>query len=183
MNVLYNAKIARIVSHFRPLKGILIFLLLSVVIIGGWKLLRLDDLLYSPLLPIQKFLISLQAPATYWVVNKIFLVPASFHVDTIMFKNGQALQEQPLCTALKQVIQFTLLLLIYPGPLKYKIWYLPLSWVILLVSAIIHLVILALTLAWTPSNYMLMHIYISRWFFFGMYFIIWLIWEEKFVKN
>lgn len=179
MRVVSDITRRRIVVRLKPLKGLLIFLLLASAIIGLWKLFRIDDLLYSFLMPFQNFLISLQAPATHWIITKVFLVPSTFQVDTLIFNNGQALQEQPLCTALKQVFQMTLILLIYPGPWKHKLWYIPVSSLLLMVAAVIHLVILSLTLAKSPNIYPFIHLQISRWFFFGIYFLIWLFWEER----
>jgi exosortase/archaeosortase family protein len=167
----------------RPLNGLLIFLLLATATVGLWKLFRLDEHLFNLLLPVQNFLIGIQAPVTYWIVTRVFAIPATFNIDTLYFMNGQALQEQPLCTALKQVFQMTLILILYPGPWKHKLWYIPVSSFFLLISAVIHLLILAVTLAEIPEHYSFMHLYISRWFFFGVYFLIWLYWEEKFSRQ
>jgi len=167
-------------DRYKSLRGLLVFLLLSGVIVGLWKLFHIDEVLYGFLMPAQKFLISFQAPVTHWIVTNIFRIPATFNTDTLYFQNNQALQEQPLCTALKQVIQMTLILLFCRGSWRKKFWYIPLSSILLLIAAIFHLVLLALTLSKFPEHYSFMHNYISRWFFFGIYFLIWIFWEENF---
>lgn len=166
-----------------PIKGILFFLFLSLAVVVLWKVINLDGLLWNILLPANRKLILFESPVNYFFVSKVFQIQSVFKLDTITFKNGYSLIEDPLCTGLKQVIQFSIIMLVYSGPFRKKIWYLPCSWLVLIVAAIFHLVILSLTLAVNPQNYNAFHEHISRWFFFGIFFLLWLLWEEKIVKH
>ncbi len=164
-----------------PIKGLLLFLFLSFLVVTLWKVVNLDKILWDFLLPLNKTLILIESPINYFFVSTVFSIESTFNIDTIKFENGYSLIEDPLCSGLKQVIQFSIIMAFYPGPWRKKIWYIPSGWIILLIAAIFHLVILSITLALSPDHYNTFHEHFSRWFFFGVFFLLWLFWEEKFV--
>lgn len=152
------------------------------------------------------------AKSVYWFVHdilgyndfKIFdsqlYFPGSIPIDIIWG-----------CTGLKQLFMFSFILIFYFGPIKKKLWYIPVSLVILVFINILRLSIIFIIIkdpypewfiavnewyndrVWdnTSKSYYLFykdwfnifHRDIFTWIYYdGVIFILWLIWEEKIRK-
>ena len=89
----------------------------------------------------------------------------------------------PECTSLKQWLHWIFLMLLFPGPWKHKLWYIPAGIVVIEWINVIRIVGLTLVMIpWTHS-FDLDHNYIFKTFFYFMIFIMWVIWVEFFLHK
>ncbi len=58
---------------------------------------------------------------------------------TFVFTNECSVRIVPSCSGIKQMLQISLLLIIYPGPWKHKLWFIPMGMVIIHFTNIIRL--------------------------------------------
>jgi exosortase/archaeosortase family protein len=166
------------IGNIQKLKGILIFLSLSTIIIGGWKFAHLDDILFMRLAGFLTRLISLEINLSQFIIKDILGIPSSLTGDVITMPNRSALLMNPGCTGLKQVIQLFLIMLFYPGPILRKAWYLPVASLVLLISSVLHFVLLAFLLETYALHIAFFHDHLSRWLYFTIFFLVWIIWED-----
>jgi exosortase/archaeosortase family protein len=89
----------------------------------------------------------------------------------------------PGCSGLSPLLRMTIILIFYPINWKIKSWLLPVSWIIILVAATIHFIILVPISYYYPENYNFYHNWPTRIIFYGLYFCIWIIWEKSGYRN
>lgn len=117
-----------------------------------------------------------------FIIYHILTIHSESDGAIIKIPNGRSIELVTGCTGLKQIIQLSIILIFIPGPGKKKIWYIPLSAIILFLAAIIHFLILTVTLYKAPDFFTFFHDHVSRWFFFLVFFLVWVYWEEKIRK-
>ena len=162
-----------------PVKDVLLFLLISAMVIEGWRQLGLDVIL-SPLIR-QLFhgLMAVEFAISARILELFLPLQIDRETFLITFSNQQSVFLYEGCSGLKQVFQFTLILMIYPGSWKKKAWFIPLSSLLLIIAAIVHFIFLCLILYKFPFNYEFMHDHISRWFFFLIFFLLWVLFSRN----
>ena len=118
-----------------------------------------------------------------------------FHINFYITLPDQAIHVQssnstwtyllvsPGCTSLKQWMHWLFLMLLFPGPWKHKIWYIPLGLIIIEFVNVVRIVGLTLTLIPWPTRFHFFHDYIFKTFFYFVIFLMWLIWVTKFIPK
>lgn len=84
------------------------------------------------------------------------------------------------CSGLKQFYQWTFLMLLYPGPWKKKIWFIPLGLVITHLVNITRIMGMILVTMHMPDKWDMMHDNVFRPLFYVVMFAMWVFWNEKF---
>lgn len=88
------------------------------------------------------------------------------------------------CSGLKQFYQWVILILLYPGPWKHKLWYIPFGLVIIHIVNIFRIVGMTFVTINVPQHWDFIHDYVMRPFFYVVMFALWVLWNEKFyLKN
>ncbi len=88
----------------------------------------------------------------------------------------------PECASLKQWLHWLFLMLLFPGPWKHKLWYIPAGLVIVEWTNVLRICgVLMMQIPW-PNSFHLAHDYIFKVFFYLVIFLMWVIWVECF-KN
>lgn len=202
-----------------PFKDIIWFLCLFLIFEFIWKLCVHQGENERILLVLGKDLthytegISLwTAKAVYWFVHD-FLGYADLEMYgiTLYFKGSIPVDIIWGCTGLKQLFMFTFIIVFYFGPARKKLWYIPMSLIILIIINILRLCIIFIIIkdpfpewfisvnewynnrVWenTGESYIqfykdwfnVFHRDIFTWIYYdGVIFILWLIWEEKIRK-
>jgi len=100
------------------------------------------------------------------VTNRIYLSRDSF----VYIYNG--------CSGLKEMAMFLFIMVLFPGPWKSKLWFIPLSLVIIFIVVILRVVALILLFNYHPAQYGLFHDFLLNYLFFGIFFILWLFWVK-----
>lgn len=209
----------RYYKKLEPFKDILWFLCLFILFEFIWKLCvhvgedeRILIVLGKDITRYTEGINLVTAEIIYWVIHDFFGNHDFFiNGTTLMFKNSIPIEIVWGCTGLKQLLMFSFILTFYFGPLRKKLWFLPMSLLILLVVNILRLVIIFYIIknpfpewfisanewynnrVWsnTKENYIqfyrdwfnVFHRDIFTWIYYdGVIFILWLIWEEKINK-
>jgi exosortase/archaeosortase family protein len=100
------------------------------------------------------------------VTNRIYLSQDSY----VYIYNG--------CSGLKEMAMFLFIMALFPGPWKSKLWFIPLSLVIIFIVVILRVVALILLFKYHPGQYSLFHDFLLNYLFFGIFFILWLFWVK-----
>ena len=108
-----------------------------------------------------------------------------FYSDVSSISNGiltisgqETLQLIYGCTGIIQLFQITFILLFYPIKWNQKIYLYPLSIIIIFLATIVHFLILVPIAAHLPNYFSVFHDYTARILFFGIVFLMWLLWEK-----
>ncbi len=103
------------------------------------------------------------------------------------FDNGGYVEIIDGCSGLKAFFQFFVIIVLFPGPWKTKRWYIPAGFVVLFVANIFRIVGLSWVVYYFQSAYSFAHNYVFRPFFYGIIFLLWVIWVEYYrdgkIKN
>lgn len=209
--------IQQIQKKIEPIKGIVYFLTLFLFFEFLWKLAVHEGQDEGQLLifghdftanvyPICRA----TANMTYWVIHNL-LGYKSFHIDGILvyFDNSLKMRIVWGCTSVKQIVLFTFILVLYFGPWKKKLIFIPASVVILVILNVVRLVATSFILkdgfpawfiplnevmsgiTWDGSATMYQRFYIDwfrffhdgffKWIYYdGVMFLLWLFWQEKY---
>jgi len=100
--------------------------------------------------------------------------------NTMWFSNGGYVGVSESCSGLKQFYQIIVLFVLFPGPWKHKLWFIPMSILIMHFVNILRIVILSVMVVWKPEYWTITHEWILRPFFYVVIFALWVWWVEKF---
>lgn len=122
-----------------------------------------------------------------WVLEHIFNIDIITHKHTIGVINSNdtysLINVAPECTSLKQWLHWLFLMLLFPGPWKHKLWYIPLGLVIIEFINVIRVVGITLCMIPFPNHFDFFHNYLFKTMFYFFIFIMWVIWVEVFVHR
>ena len=122
-----------------------------------------------------------------WVLEHIFNVDivTHNHIIGVINKNDtySLISVAPECTSLKQWLHWLFLMLIFPGPWKHKLWYIPLGLVIIEFINVVRVVGITLCMIPFPNHFDFFHDYFFKVLFYFFIFIMWVIWVEKFLHK
>ncbi len=102
--------------------------------------------------------------------------------NTMIFSNGNRMWINGSCSGLKLIFQVTVLFLLFPGPWKHKLWFIPLGWVLMHLSNLFRIVSLSIVSLWKHEYWEFSHDWILRPFFYLVIFAMWVWWVERFRK-
>lgn len=86
------------------------------------------------------------------------------------------------CSGFKQLLVTFLLLLLFPGPWKPKLWFIPVAVIIMFITNIVRITLLAAFLLKAPQYWDFFHVNITRPGYYVVLFLIWVWWNEKFYR-
>lgn len=122
--------------------------------------------------------------AMLWFAEKthrllaLFCVQTQLIVDRIGFANGHECRIIAGCTAIKQFYMMTVILLFSRGNLVHKTWYWLLSMTVLVGYNIFRLALLTYIVRDHGEWFDLMHEYVMKYIFYGVMFLLWVVWDE-----
>ena len=166
--------------------GLFILLIISFHFLYlGWQALGywpIGKLVYS----LMVWSVDLVYSQSCWVLDHIF------HIDITTVSNQRLIATPnkeggwarviiaPECASLKQWMHWLFLMILFPGPWKHKLWYIPVGLVIIEWTNVIRICgVLMMQIPW-PNSFHLAHDYIFKLFFYFIIFLMWMIWVEKF---
>ena len=123
----------------------------------------------------QVFIVSL------WINRNILGLLVTTEEPNIMwFSNSGYVQVNESCSGLKQFYQIIVLFVLFPGKWKHKLWFIPMSILIMHLVNILRIVILSIMVLWKPEYWTFTHDWILRPGFYVVIFLLWVWWVEKF---
>lgn len=118
-----------------------------------------------------------------WIMENILHYTTTAADNTIYLENNSYVAVVGSCSGLKQFYQWTVLMILFPGPWKKKLWYIPLGIVTIHVVNILRIVILCVVSVHWPQQWDLIHEWVLRPFFYVVIFGMWVLWVERMRKR
>lgn len=169
----------------RPLRGVLIFMVLTLLIHFGFRYWVTLD--YYPLGGLMHkayaVMIEIVLSQSLWFIRHVLGYDPTLIDHTMYFGGTGYIAINEGCAGLKQFLQVALLFLIYPGPWKHKLWFIPLGILLMHATNLFRIVGLAEVLHQWPQYWDFSHDYVFRPLFYVVIFAMWVVWEEKFARQ
>ncbi len=176
--------------HLYAFKDVAIFMIILLFFHFLWRTFYQDI-----------FVLQFLIDSEYWLARKVFIsstwILEVLGVNVTTFDEltiGEVLRRNVIyyaegpgyvyvnrsCSGLKQFYQWIILMLLYPGPWKYKVWFIPLGLIIIHVINIFRIVGMTFVTINLPEQWDFIHDYVMRPFFYVVMFTLWVWWNEKF---
>jgi exosortase/archaeosortase family protein len=122
--------------------------------------------------------------ASFWLNKHVFGLQMTEEGWNVMrFANNKALLVAESCSGLKQFFQVLVLFVLYPGPWRKKLWYIPLGFVAIHITNVVRVVFLSLWMAHDVPYWDFAHDWIMRPMYYIVIFALWYVWYEYFYKQ
>jgi len=112
-------------------------------------------------------------------LNVSFIV----HENIIHFSNHIAVAIVWACSGLKQMYIYFCIIAFYKGPWKHKLWYIPMGLLIAYLFNIFRITFISYMAYTNIHTVDFLHNHLFKYLFYGIIFLLWVIWEEKFAKK
>jgi exosortase/archaeosortase family protein len=185
-------EISTVLTSLKPYNGIVYFLIVLFATHFFWKLVVDGDLSSQ-----QIAVFGIDCTAWFYEVS-LFTARIIYHFtclwpgtdelylyDThLWFLNGDIVLGIIWgCTGIKQLYIFLLVMLCYPGPWKQKLWYIPAGCAILFAYNICRISAILFLTYQHPERFDFLHEGLFRYIYYGIIFLLWVIWEEVLRKK
>jgi exosortase/archaeosortase family protein len=164
------------------LKDVALFIIITAAIHFAWKVWQ-NSFEYAPITQFMYDLMVLMSTEVYsessWIISGFIEIETVEISLNMIFPEGSMMWVNSGCSGLKQMIQFALLMLIFPGPWKKKLWFIPLGIVVMHLTNIFRIVGMAAVINNWPQYGDFSHDYIFRPFFYLVIFLLWVWWVER----
>ncbi len=165
------------------IKDILLFMLITIFLhILFKKGLHLWVRHYEFYNALNLWLAGIVFDVSLWINQKILSLDIITIGNIFLFENHGYISIDEGCSGLKLFYQWTLLMLVFPGPWKHKAWFIPAGLIIVFLTNIFRIVSLSVVLLWDPSIWHFTHDWILRPLFYVVMFLMWVFWVER-IKN
>ena len=114
-----------------------------------------------------------------WCLNHIFGISSIVSGDLLILPNHLQIQMLPGCSGFQQLFLITIIILIYPGPWKQKIWFIPLSVIVVHLFNSFRFVGIACYCEFYPQHSRFVHDWIFRPLIYMAIFVLWILWDKR----
>ena len=163
-------------------KAVALFIIITVVIHFAWKFWQ-NSFEYAPITQFMYDLMVWMSTEVYressWIISGMIEIEKVETSLNMIFPEGSMMWVNSGCSGLKQMMQFALLMMVFPGPWKKKLWFIPLGLVIMHITNIFRIVGMAIVIDNWPQYGEFSHDYIFRPLFYVVIFLLWVWWVEK----
>ncbi len=186
MNKVYSRLYKMLQAYkLHPLLDVFLFITLTLIIHFSYRYWA--TLNYFPLKGLMYVLHDFFANQLFnqsaWFIQHVLGMDITIIKHTMYWPNHGYIAISHGCSGLKQILQISLLLMIFPGPWKHKLWYIPMGIIFIHLTNIFRIVGLAEVLVHFPDYWHFSHDNLFRPFFYVVIFTLWVIWVEKFMKK
>lgn len=172
-------------KKLEPMVDVAMFILITLVIHFSYRFWAAHQ--YFPIQGVMSSMHEFLSDALFkqssWIIQHVLGMDITTVKRTMYWQNQGYIAISHGCSGLKQIIQFVLLMMFFPGPWKRKLWYLPLGALIVHFTNIFRIVGLAVVLVSVPDYWKFSHDYLFRPFFYVVIFSLWVYWVEKLKKK
>jgi len=180
-------------EKLKPYKGVILFAIILMTANFFWKYNIHGDEDEGLNSQITFWGIDITFPFYYMtrhiaLVTEFILKTVGFDImlkyDNVLgYSNGNGVQVIWACTGLKQSYIFLCIIAFNRGAWKKKIWYIPLGLLVVYLFNIFRIAFIAACVENHPNWFELLHLYIFKYLFYGIIFLMWVFWEEKIIGN
>lgn len=136
--------------------------------------------------PVQEFIVGIRD----WLADQVFIQSAWIDVHilgldlvkeerTMRFPGHGYIGINLSCSGFKQIMQFVVLMLFFPGPWKHKAWFIPTGVIVVHLTNLFRIVGLSVVTIYWPNYWGFSHDYLFRPSFYVVMFGMWVLWVEK----
>lgn len=122
-----------------------------------------------------------------WLLKNVFHLNHTTEGQTIWVVTNSGdwayVEVSPGCTSLKQWIHWVFIMLLFPGPWRHKLWYIPAGILVIHFVNVVRIIGLSILLVPWSKHFDFLHDYIFKTFFYLMIFIMWVVWVEFFAHK
>lgn len=166
----------------KPLIDVAIFAIITIVFhYLWWHGLKEFLLNFMAFQNTESFLAHQVFLAASWIVEYILCYPITTQSNTLFFENTGYVEVVGSCSGLKQFYQWTVLMIIFPGPWLKKLWYIPFGILIIHIVNIFRIVALSIVVVHWPEYWDFIHEWVLRPFFYVVIFAMWVVWVERMI--
>jgi exosortase/archaeosortase family protein len=181
----YSLKLKEI--YYGPYSFIMDILLFAVITYGFHLLFRyfaLDIMSIPAVRQSSSWMAALTYDISLWFDRHILGMQITTQdPNTMWFSNGGYIAVNESCSGLKQFYQVIVLFVLFPGPWKHKLWFIPLGIFVMFITNLFRIISLSVILLWQPAHWHFSHDYILRPFFYVVLFSLWVWWVERFARK
>ena len=170
-------------KELRGLSGLVVFAVIITFFHLLYKYFEADIISISYVSRVIDFLTESLLIANSWIMEHLFSIQCVIEGDVLIISDGFNIEMQSGCSGLQQFFLVIILFLIYPGPWKSKIWYIPISIVVIYVLNLIRFIGISLYSAYDGKHFDLVHDWIFRPFIYLGIFLLWVLWAEVINKK
>lgn len=167
-------------QSLRPLRHVGWFFLILFGFHFLYSALVNDEQVIAGLEPLFAYLQQMLFVHSAWVVEHLLGIDITREGTTMLFATGGSLLVNESCSAVKWFAHFVVLMLLFPGPWKHKLWFIPAGLLITHLVNIIRIAGLAIVYVHRYQSFDFYHDYIFRPFFYLVLFMMWVVWTEVF---
>jgi len=193
-NILSSVKKIINKYHLYALKDIICFMVILLFFHVIWKIFVSDIIAINFVRSSSQYLAEKVYLSSIWVLDVFNVNVTYFDQLTIdgatrgnviyYAENNGYVSVNSSCSGFKQFYQWIFLMLIFPGPWKQKIWFIPMGLLIVHIVNIFRIVGMTYVTINIPEHWDYIHDWIMRPFFYIVMFLLWVWWNEKFhLKN
>ena len=102
---------------------------------------------------------------------------------TVYHPNGEGVRIVWGCNGVKQSFIFTMIMLFARGPLKHKLWFIPLGLFCVYLINVSRLLLLTYIVRDNPNAFDFWHSGVTKYGFYGLIFLIWVLWNDYLVPR
>jgi exosortase/archaeosortase family protein len=177
-------------EKLQPYKGVIYFVVILLLSHFFWKFTVLGD---DSNTKVTFFGINISAPFIYFSNLTASLSVRILHLfgSTVELFNENVLRYAGentgvrvvwACSGLKQAYILLCIILFYRGPFIKKLWYIPPGVFILFCYNVLRIVLITAMVKNHSEWFHFLHEYFFKYLYYGIIFLMWVIWEEKIAK-
>jgi len=176
--------------HLYALKDVILFMVILLFFHLLWKIfvsniMAVDFIMNSSLYMAEKVYIASKWMLETLNVNVTFFdeltIGGNLRKNVIYYaQNNGVVYVNSSCSGLKQFYQWVFLILLFPGPWKHKLWFIPMGLIIIHIVNIFRIVGMTYVTINMSQHWDYIHDWIMRPFFYIVMFLLWVWWNEKF---
>lgn len=117
-----------------------------------------------------------------WIANNLLGISTIVEDELLIHEEVHHMGVTWGCAGIKQIIMFFVLMLIYPGPWKKKLWFIPLGLLAVHLTNLFRIISLYAIVIYKIEWFTFTHDWILRPFFYVVMFLLWVWWVEKLSK-
>lgn len=172
-----------------PYYDVVIFAVTLLVANGLWKLTIGGDehgdyvTLFG--LDVSPFFAAVTQHVADAVYGCVHLVRDTVHLTgrRVWFDSGNGSRIVWGCSGIKQAWIWFALMLTTRGRWLHKLWFIPLGWLICHGFNILRISLISLFIEFHPERFHFLHDYLFKYLFYGLMFLLWVLWIEKLTIN
>ena len=113
----------------------------------------------------------------------LFGITTYLYDTAIYHLNGECVRIVWGCNGVKQSFIFTMIMLFARGPVKHKLWFIPLGLFYVYLINIFRLLLLAYIVRDYPESFDFLHSRVTKYGFYGLIFLMWFFWNDFLVPR